>query len=146
MMAVAVSVLAAAEGSRSSNTVMPLMELAGWCLLLLILVVAAWKFLVWLKGVLGSGSGDPVAAVVEAAGAGRWFAMVELVNHLARNPRPEVIASAWERIEMLLHEAQPDCPPSLASAVVSSLDRLHGLTAERSVQKRIMALRNRFAA
>ncbi|TVR43757.1 MAG: hypothetical protein EA402_08785 [Planctomycetota bacterium] len=77
-----------------------------------------------------------------AVGARRCELAVGLLRHLQRVQPESELHAIWERIELPLVEALPDCPPELKNILMKRLDLLHNRCRNREYQRRIMTLRN----
>lgn len=115
-----------------------------WWVLLAVAVVAVVALLLW------RGGGRPArgrireerARMLETAGAARCLAAIELLDDLARRRDAALLAETWDRIELPLLEALPDCPPDRKAELMRALERCHASTRQRDVQRRLMTMRN----
>ncbi len=81
------------------------------------------------------------AAFLGAAGPRRCLLAPALLRRLASDPA-DARQRAWDRIEIPLLQAIPDCPPALKGELVDALDGLAKVSTNRSLAKRINDLRN----
>jgi len=114
-------------------------------------VVAVAMGLIWWAAKLRSGPSPQVleerlAQALKAHGAARCEAAIELLHGLARRGDPELIESMWDRLELPLLEAVPDCPPGSKSSLMQSLETCHGRIRKRELQRRLMDMRNSLAS
>jgi hypothetical protein len=118
-----------------------------WSLPILALVlVAAW----WVH----RRRSRPSAAVLDhqlevalkSVGPGRCEAAIDLLYGLARRGDEGLIERSWERLELPLLEAVPDCPPHRKSDLMRALEACHGLVRRRDLQRRLIDMRNGLAS
>ena len=89
-------------------------------------------------------SPNNVAAYVEkiqaSNGTARCFVAIEFFDAL-RPKDGDAFVAAWPTLELLLLEAEPDCPPDRKGAWAESIRIWHGHITHRQTQRGLMALR-----
>lgn len=78
--------------------------------------------------------------MLAAHGAARCLAALELLPWLTAHP--EQIVAAWERCELPLVQALPDCPPASKAPLLRALENCSAACRNRDVARRIMVLRD----
>ncbi len=107
----------------------------------LVLIGAAWALSIWF-GKRASIGQSAVQRVLAANGAARCLEALRLLRALAGRGDQAAIAVAWERIEMPLLQALPDCPPDEKNELIASLDDCAKLCRDRELAKRLITMRN----
>lgn len=110
----------------------------AWIVLSVVLLALLW----WLLRGVGGRQAPALTGVLRAHGAQRCQAALGLLRLLAMGANEARIAAAWHGLEDPLRQALPDCPPALKQDLAIALDDLHGCCRNRTLQKRIMDLRN----
>ncbi len=76
-------------------------------------------------------------------GSAAIVAMLQSLQQLLRRPpSTQSLHAYWDRLEMPLVQAIPDCPPALKAALREALEGLHGLLRHRQYMQRVMTVRN----
>jgi hypothetical protein len=78
--------------------------------------------------------------VVAAHGPRRCQHALDLLRELAH--APQELPEAWNRIELPLVEALPDCPPDTKPELIRALDAAARGCAHRDTAKRLTTVRN----
>jgi hypothetical protein len=111
----------------------------------LVLLAAAWALSAWFGKRASVGQGA-VQRVLAANGAARCVAALGLLCALGDRGDQTAIAAAWERIEMPLLQALPDCPPDAKIELVAALDECAKACRDRELAKRLITMRNSLIA
>jgi hypothetical protein len=78
--------------------------------------------------------------VLAAHGAQRCLAALEFLPWLTSHP--DDIVAAWERCELPLVQAVPDCPPDAKAPLLRALENCSAACRNRDVARRIMVVRD----
>jgi hypothetical protein len=111
-------------------------------LFLALTLVEIW----WLLRRLSRSPRTATARILAAQGAARCVAAAKFLRDWTARPDQAALALAWERIELPLLQALPDCPPDYKIELVTALDEAVKACANREVAKRINTLRNSLIA
>ncbi len=118
---------------------MVIIMITAWIIVSVMVAALLW----WLlRPSCGRQQTAALASVLRTHGAQRWQAALALLRLLAMGASETRINSIWQELEAALYQALPDCPPQLVNDLAIALDDLHGCCRNRSLQKRIMDLRN----
>lgn len=118
-------------------------------LLILVPIAVLILALILIRRRAGPSAGQlerQLAACLEAGGAARCLTARDLLDGLARRGDGQLIEAVWERLELPLLEAVPDCPPAARPALIDVLERCHRCTTRRTLQRRLIDMRNGLAA
>lgn len=113
-------------------------------LILLIGGAVTILLILWLRqrvGRTGTGPAD-LDRVLATRGAARCIAATLLLEALARRGDQDAIVRTWERLELPLLEALPDCPPDYKRPLVDALDGCVRVCQVVAVSRSMMDLRN----
>ena len=86
-----------------------------------------------------------VDTVLRANGAARCLAAIELLRHLAGAGTNEIVTD-WERVELPLLQALPDCPPDQKRVLRDALETCSKQCSQRDTAKRLMTMRDSLLA
>jgi hypothetical protein len=104
--------------------------------------------IIWLRGLLrrAGASDDRIARVLSANGAARCIEAVRLLDELVQRGAGAGLVTAWERIEMPLLQALPDCPPDYKVELINALDAAARLCPRRETSASMLTMRNSLLA
>ncbi len=85
-------------------------------------------------------SNQLLTRVLDRQGPARCVAAVAALNTLREDP--EALPRAWERIELPLVQALPDCPPATKVLLQRALEDCAGSCRHRETAQRIMVVRD----
>jgi len=88
---------------------------------------------------------DRLAKLIDAHGPIRCLLAARMLADLAKRGDGKAVAIAWERIELPLLQALPDCPPDGKVGLIAALDAA-ALIAPREVAKQLITMRNSLVA
>ncbi|MDA3960358.1 MAG: hypothetical protein PF961_06185 [Planctomycetota bacterium] len=112
----------------------------------LVLVVAMVVVLRRRSGPSSAHLERQLAACLAAVGPARCSAATELLEGMARRGDKALIAAMWDRLELPLLEAAPDCPPQHKSRLIAALEDCHACIEQRVLQRRLIDMRNGLAS
>jgi hypothetical protein len=109
--------------------------------LLIVAAVALVLFMVrWAGG--HRALGGAIDGVLATHGAVRCLKAAQLLRAMARKGDQQAMLATWERLELPLLQALPDCPPDAKPGLMQALDELAKASTNRELAKRVMTLRN----
>ena len=77
-----------------------------------------------------------------AQGAMRCVIATQLFEQLAKRGNSQNIIDLWERVEMPILQAIPDCPPDQKTPLANAITDTAKQVANREIAKRMMTMRN----
>ncbi len=77
-----------------------------------------------------------------AQGAMRCVIATQLLEQLAKRGNSQNIIDLWERVEMPILQAIPDCPPDQKTPLANALTDAAKQVTNREIAKRMMTMRN----
>jgi hypothetical protein len=83
-----------------------------------------------------------VQRIVSAQGAMRCLLATQLFEQLAKRGNNSNIVELWEKVEMPLLQAIPDCPPDQKTPLANAITDAAKQVTNREIAKRMMTLRN----
>ena len=82
---------------------------------------------------------DAAAEVLATHGASRVILATRLIRRLTGS---QALVEVWERIELPLLQALPDCPPDFKAELIAALDAAARSCARRDTASRLVTMRN----
>jgi hypothetical protein len=80
--------------------------------------------------------------VLMTQGPARCLQAIRVLRHLAYRGSTVELEMAWERIELALVQAIPDCPPDQKAALRDALEACSQACRRRDISRRMMDVRN----
>ncbi len=104
--------------------------------------------IIWLRSLQqrNGATRDRVERVLSAIGAARCIESVRLMSDLVQRGAGVELIGAWERIEMPLLQAIPDCPPDYKVELINALDAAARICPRRETSASMLTMRNSLLA